>query len=102
MVGPGQVGAGVVSVRRGVGLLFEIWIVDASILRCIDFVGPRRVCGWGLGLVCFLFVFVCRHAPGFVAVIVAVGVCVGSLWCVMSVHREPGSGLVLGLGWWCV
>jgi hypothetical protein len=91
---PGWVG------RWGVGLLFEIWIVDASILQLSCVVGA--VCVAGGVAVCFVC-FVVVHA---LALIVA-GVCLVSLWllrrlcvgrvCIACLVR-PGSASCVGVG----
>jgi len=80
----------------GVGLLFEIWIVDASIFRTRVPHVPATLLGWWAGVVWgVIVVFACllRDCGAGVRV---------SLWFVMSVHRESRPDVVSGWGWWCV
>jgi hypothetical protein len=74
----------------GVGLLFEIWIVDASILRCTCLL--RFVPGWGK--VCF-FLFFCAHLSRDCVG----GVCGSFVAC--CVHRLPVPSAVSPRLWGC-
>jgi hypothetical protein len=87
----------------GVGLLFEIWIVDASIWRC-----TRRACLFTVWVWCVSFCFFAHLAliVGWVCgSFVACHECASPVW-----SRAYACTYVcmyvcvvwVGLGWWCV
>jgi hypothetical protein len=79
-----------VGVWGGVGLLFEIWIVDASILRCICLFRPPVFGGLGwVGCVSFCF---CACA-----LLIVWGVCWFFVACCVCIACLLGPSL-----WWVV